>query len=223
MPNLELYYAEVVRDELQELRVCVKKLTRIGKPEHPMFLLITDDKTGLKDTTSKARFLLRCKKFQTWGHATQNCYNNVTICVKCAGKHASYNCEKPRDTPARCCNCGLDHPASSTQCKVCLELLEDRRHQRERQQNTDEARRKPVHKPAPVLTKNIWEMPARRHQNDIPQQVLRYAVPPRNPLDKFPPLHTPRYPHEEFPPLSAPRPALLIHENRELAKRKPCC
>ncbi|GJQ88077.1 hypothetical protein Trydic_g13090 [Trypoxylus dichotomus] len=105
------------------------------------------------------------------------------ICVKCAGRHASYNCEKTRDTPARCSNFGLDHPASSTKCKVYIDLLEDRRHRWEWQQNTDEARRKPMYMPAPPPTKNAWEMPARQHQNDIPPRVPQYAVPPRNRLD----------------------------------------
>ncbi|GJQ68553.1 hypothetical protein Trydic_g17118 [Trypoxylus dichotomus] len=115
-----------VRDELQELRVCVKKLTGVGKPEFPMLLLITDNNG--------------CKKCQTWGHATQNCYSNVTICVKCAEMHASYNCEKSRDTPARYCSCGLDHSASSTQCKVYLDLLEDRRERQQHRRSSSQTR-----------------------------------------------------------------------------------
>ncbi|GJQ87858.1 hypothetical protein Trydic_g20236 [Trypoxylus dichotomus] len=100
---------EEVREELRGLNICVQRATRVGKPKYPMFLVITDNKTSLKNITKKVRFLLRtrvyiephynkrlitqCKKCQTWEHAMQNCYNNVTICVKCAGKHASYNCE----------------------------------------------------------------------------------------------------------------------------------
>ncbi|GJQ66389.1 hypothetical protein Trydic_g4413 [Trypoxylus dichotomus] len=52
---------EEVREKLSGLNICVQRVTRVGKPEYPMFLVITDNKTSLKDITKKVRFLLRTR------------------------------------------------------------------------------------------------------------------------------------------------------------------
>ncbi|GJQ81838.1 hypothetical protein Trydic_g23157 [Trypoxylus dichotomus] len=146
--------------------------------------------------------------------------NNVTICVKCVGKHASYNCEKTRDTPARCCNCGLDHPASSTQYKVYLDLLEERRN---RQQNGVEARRKPIYKPA--RARNVWETSARQRQADSVPQSPRNTEPSHNLRDNAPPLTVSR-PHARnflrYPRRVKTAPALYTVANCVVAERWPC-
>ncbi|KAK9694738.1 hypothetical protein QE152_g33319 [Popillia japonica] len=46
--------------------------------------------------------------------------------VKCAGEPRSYECEKSKEVPGVCANCGKDHPASSLKCEVYLKHLEDK-------------------------------------------------------------------------------------------------
>ncbi|KAK9678955.1 Endonuclease-reverse transcriptase [Popillia japonica] len=84
------------------------------------------DETPVQDqpTTSGASENLKqqaaekCKRCQSWGHPPQNYYLGVERCVKCAQNHLSYQCGKSITLLAKCANCGEDHPASSTQCKV---------------------------------------------------------------------------------------------------------
>jgi len=44
--------------------------------------------------------------------------------VKCAQSHLTSECAKIPDTPAKCCNCSEDYPASYTQCPAYLKYLE---------------------------------------------------------------------------------------------------
>lgn len=66
------------------------------------------------------RVLPQCKQCQSFGH-TKNYCNKPPRCVKCAGKHNSYECDKEIDRP-KCCNCGEQHPASYRGCQVAKEL-----------------------------------------------------------------------------------------------------
>jgi len=69
--------------------------------------------------------ILQCYRCQAFGHTSSNCYKNPR-CVKCAQSHLTSTCTKTPDTPAKCCNCSGDHPASYTQCPAYIKFLEKR-------------------------------------------------------------------------------------------------
>jgi Associated with zinc fingers len=54
----------------------------------------------------------RCQKF--W-HTKNFCHGHHR-CVKCGQFHDSATCEKPKEAPAKCANCGGDHTASYRGC-----------------------------------------------------------------------------------------------------------
>lgn len=74
-----------------------------------------------KSTNSSAG--TQCFRCQSFGHAARNC-NLPVRCVKCTDLHASKDCpKKDRTSPARCCNCLQDHPASYSKCTERIKYL----------------------------------------------------------------------------------------------------
>jgi len=69
--------------------------------------------------------ILQCYRCQAFGHTSANCFKTPR-CVKCAQSHLTSECAKTPDTPAKCCNCSGDHPASYTQCPAYLKYQERR-------------------------------------------------------------------------------------------------
>ncbi|XP_025832743.1 uncharacterized protein LOC108742256 [Agrilus planipennis] len=63
----------------------------------------------------------QCHRCQRFGHAQRNC-TATARCVKCRQKHHTSTCEKPRNQPAKCANCGGEHPASYRGCPQFSEL-----------------------------------------------------------------------------------------------------
>ena len=59
----------------------------------------------------------QCYQCQGFGHSSSVC-NIGPKCVKCGEGHHSNTCTKPRDTPAKCANCGGPHPASYRGCDM---------------------------------------------------------------------------------------------------------
>ncbi|XP_018574046.1 uncharacterized protein LOC108913064 [Anoplophora glabripennis] len=53
----------------------------------------------------------QCHRCQCFGHAQSRCTAAVK-CVKCGEGHHSADCTKKREIPAKCANCGGEHPAS---------------------------------------------------------------------------------------------------------------
>lgn len=58
----------------------------------------------------------QCHRCQLYGHSQSKC-KAPTKCLKCAGNNLSFECKKPKVTPATCANCGGSHPANSKDCK----------------------------------------------------------------------------------------------------------
>ena len=79
-------------------------------------------KVTWEDYKTKRR-TTQCHRYQEWGHATSNCYAEPA-CLKCAEKHLTKDCPKPRDQPARCVNCDGDHPANATICEAYKKRIE---------------------------------------------------------------------------------------------------
>ena len=69
----------------------------------------------------KTGLLPQCKNCQSWGHTKSYCHKE-SRCVKCAGKHTTESCSKPKEVPPKCYNCGENHPASYRGCVVAKEL-----------------------------------------------------------------------------------------------------
>lgn len=75
----------------------------------------------------KSTDIPQCHRCQKFGHTKRYC-NNRYYCVKCGQAHPSTECTKPRDTPACCANCNLDHPANFLGCKVYKNLTKKTAH-----------------------------------------------------------------------------------------------
>ena len=67
--------------------------------------------------------LTQCHRCQEWGHATANCYAEP-YCLKCAEKHLTKDCTKTKEIPAKCANCGGDHPANAMICPTYKKRVE---------------------------------------------------------------------------------------------------
>lgn len=59
----------------------------------------------------------QCHRCQRFGHSQNRCTADPK-CVKCAGSHLTSECGKDTTTPAKCVNCGENHPASYRGCKA---------------------------------------------------------------------------------------------------------
>lgn len=57
----------------------------------------------------------QCYRCQMHGHSA-NCCHGSERCVKCGEPHRSSNCQKPRDTPAKCALCSGAHTANYGGC-----------------------------------------------------------------------------------------------------------
>lgn len=78
---------------------------------------------------NKNMYGTQCYRCQAFGHSSKNC-NLKPRCVKCPEGHLTTECPKSnRMEPAKCCNCGEDHPANFRHCKErqnYLQLLQAR-------------------------------------------------------------------------------------------------
>jgi len=63
---------------------------------------------------------VQCHRCQAFGHSRNYCRRQF-VCLKCAGYHATSECTKARNTPAKCANCSGAHVASYKGCRVFKE------------------------------------------------------------------------------------------------------
>lgn len=167
--------AEDIQAELRELDIRVQSVVRFRNTKYPIFMCVTPKNVTINDMRAKARYLQRarvyfephlnkkcitqCKKCQAWGHATMNCHLGVARCVKCAGNHLSRECDKEKDTPAKCANCGEDHPASSVKCAVYQREVQRQNDARDKERILRQAngtRGTQRYVPAPPPPVNAW-------------------------------------------------------------------
>lgn len=71
------------------------------------------------------KLIAQCKRCQRYGHTYKYC-QRMPACVKCAGLHLTSECNIPKNTRAKCFNCGEEHPASYRGCIVAKELQKRR-------------------------------------------------------------------------------------------------
>lgn len=60
---------------------------------------------------------VQCHRCQLFGHSKNYCRRPFK-CLKCAGGHPTTECNKARNTPGKCANCGEGHIASYKGCSV---------------------------------------------------------------------------------------------------------
>lgn len=68
-----------------------------------------------------SKLIPQCKKCQAYGHTQRYCAKEAR-CVKCAGKHHTKDCTKPKKDKPKCVHCGEEHPANYRGCTVAIEL-----------------------------------------------------------------------------------------------------
>ena len=59
----------------------------------------------------KSKLIPQCKQCQAYRHTQRYC-NKDPRCVKCAGKHDTKECRKPKEAQPKCVHCGEAHPAN---------------------------------------------------------------------------------------------------------------
>jgi hypothetical protein len=59
----------------------------------------------------KSKIIPQCKQCQAYRHKQWYC-NKDPSCVKCAGKHHTKECRKPKEAQPKCVHCGEVHPAN---------------------------------------------------------------------------------------------------------------
>lgn len=106
--------------------------------------------------------IIKCHRCQVWGHATSNCFRPHRY-LKSAGSHATHTCPKPRTEPAKCANCGKDHPANVTICRMYQNKLAQR--------DGRTSSRTPTrvrYEDVPIPTTNAWQnqRPANTNSNN---------------------------------------------------------
>lgn len=165
---------EDLRTDLSESNLNIKDIFKMKGTRNPAYLVITDQKTTLRYLKQHVRIvnytvvswerhysnrkITQCRRCQNWGHATSNCFRSYQ-CLKCAEGHLTKDCTKTMDTPAKCANCGGDHPANSIKCEVYINLLE-------KLHKTSNKKKEEPKKyiPAPLPKENPWEERLRRRE-----------------------------------------------------------
>jgi PAX-interacting protein 1 len=125
---------------------------------------------GIRVEKYKGAKVLQCKNCQRYNHLAINC-NMPHRCIKCTGQHEPGQCPNPgkgseelttidengitkvvKVAPAKCCNCGKDHPANFSGCEYRLKMVhtkrvpqrQQQRQQPQKQQKQQQQRREPA-------------------------------------------------------------------------------
>lgn len=182
-------------DELKELGFDATQANLMKNTSRPLFMITFSADTTLTHLKQKVQYLsytkitwenyvnkkriTQCHRCQEWGHATANCYAEPT-CLKCADKHLTRECTKPRNVPAKCANCDGDHPANATICIVYQRRLSTLTSKRNipnnkmtpkakiEKPNINDIRQFPKLKAAPAPAMNAWSTTNKNLQNTIP-------------------------------------------------------
>lgn len=189
-----------IKEALQkEFDLSIDRLSKLKNTKSPIYLVTIKNpinKTQLNkqcslilntkitwDIYRNKREIIQCKRCQEWGHATSNCHAKAR-CLKCADNHLSFECTKSKELPAKCCNCGEDHPANSEQGRVYINAVSNLNTKRKTPKPA------PVYKPVPLPTNNAWER--RWTPSTQPSSPNTRAAPPfQHRTYEFPPLRQP--------------------------------
>jgi hypothetical protein len=130
---------EWIRKELTSLGYAVKSVSAVtnratGEAYHG-FAVHLDALTNLKEVCNVGKLgnqkviiepqrspLLQCQRCQKFGHSKSQC-SSPFVCVKCAGKHPTFECKKSPSEEPKCANCLGAHTASYRGCSEYLAAL----------------------------------------------------------------------------------------------------
>lgn len=172
---------EVQAAFLEEYEIEISNVYQMHTKYRPLYMIVTSSAITQKYLQNTVRYLMsvrvfieerqnvrriiQCHRCQEWGHATSNCYR-APRCLKCAEGHATKECEKPKESEPKCCNCGGKHPANATHCKVYqnkLMGLEGRGSEKKK------------YVPAPQPKENAWQGGARATKRTDERQVQEHT------------------------------------------------
>lgn len=139
------YTPQEIQDDLDAQGVKYTSVTRMGRGKEKPYdmILITTDRSaegrktfgirqvlGLGVTTEpkrKSTGQSQCYRCQRFGHTQSRC-TDAYRCAFCAEDHPSWECSRPRGRglPARCFNCGGNHPSFATSCPSHPEQIRER-------------------------------------------------------------------------------------------------
>jgi len=114
----------------------------------------------------KSKLIPQCKQCQAYGHTQRYC-NKDPRCVKCAGKHHTKECRKPKEAQPKCVHCGEAHPANYRGCSVAIELQKIKTQNMKAKRTTFPQRQSATN---PRQANNTTEV---RNQSSIPQKEKR--------------------------------------------------
>lgn len=159
---------EEIKTELQELGIPVVEIHKLKATKSPAYMVVTGNTITLRKIQKEVRVInytavrwnkyytkrevIQCHNCQMWGHATANCHRTPN-CLKCAENHATRECPKSMNTPAKCANCFGSHPANSTECAIYVNIC----NRRARNAKTAAPAAPKVYREAPIPAVNVWE------------------------------------------------------------------
>lgn len=134
---------------------------------------------------NKKREIPQCQNCQRLGHTKAYCFRKPR-CVKCGKFHDTKDCDKPKDTPAKCALCEGDHPANYKGCSVFKEI-QRRKFPQLRPQVPNQTRAAPPPprptQPAPARQTTPEISYARIASNNNPQSNNRQTTPQEQNLE----------------------------------------
>lgn len=138
---------EDLEEELKPYNLPIIKITRLwNKDKTPMPVCAVDLTASEKaddvykinqicnsivtvELRRKSNNTPQCHRCQRYGH-TKNYCSLEPRCVRCLGKHLYNQCDKKKNEPPVCTNCGENHPANYRGCRIYQESTQSRNQQR---------------------------------------------------------------------------------------------
>lgn len=131
-------------------------MVELSKDHRSIFdLLYVVDLKVKVESLRKRTTVIQCHKCQLFGHQQRNCHVGYK-CLKCGDGHSTHLCDKPKNKPPKCANCGGEHPSNWTNCL-------------KNPNNPNIDTQKPKYIPAPIPTSNAWSQPRQRNNTDAVQ------------------------------------------------------
>ena len=137
-------------EQVTNIQKHLRKGEEVNKKRLPLFMLtfsqkedtrkiydiqyILGSKVKIEPLRKRSNLIPQCKKCQGFGNTQNNCFKEPR-CVKCAGRHETNRCEKPKDLKAKCVNCNEAHPANYRGCMFAKELQKIRNEAMRKQQH----------------------------------------------------------------------------------------
>lgn len=95
----------------------------------------------------------QCHRCQGFFHTQSGCRHKPR-CVKCGQEHLSYECRKPRDTPAQCANCSGDHPANFRNCPSFPDFIQKTTIQTDKNTNKNKTVRSKIYEDRTITNRS---------------------------------------------------------------------